>query len=414
MRRCHPPSRLARLVAAIAGLLAVTWALAGAGWSGAPAGSAAAAGTGGWASPSLVPLSVAAASFAQDGQRVVWTLSMQAPFSPSGLARNGRILCLQLETSGPARRLCVIGPARGSTVPRVEYVSPAGRASVIEASVSRTSSRELTAEFAPGAVGLEYAPVHWQVASGLVGSACRRARRRHIACTAAFPSRAQLAPLHVPELVGCVPSGQSMVYNGPSTQRVVALTFDDGPAPDTPQFLDILEREHVPASFFQIGRSVRTYDPSGAIDRRILADGDVIGDHTWDHVDVSAGDSAAASEITKAAAAIRSDTGGFEPCLFRPPYGAQSPKLVALAHRLGFVVVEWNVDPRDWSTPGTTAIYDNVIANAHDGSIVLQHDGGGDRSQTLAALPLEIATLKREGYRFVTVTDLLGLRLIYK
>jgi peptidoglycan/xylan/chitin deacetylase (PgdA/CDA1 family) len=285
---------------------------------------------------------------------------------------------------------------------------------VVEATVTRTSSRELTAEFLPSAVGLSYAPVQWRVVSGLVGSHCRRARRRHIPCTAAFPARAALASLHVPELVGCVPSGQNMVYQGPSAQRVVALTFDDGPAPDTPQFLDILEREHVVATFFQVGRSVRTYDRSGAIDRRILADGDVIGDHTWDHADVSAGDSAAESEITKAASAIRSDTGSFEPCLFRPPYGAQSSKLVALAHRLGFVVVQWDVDPRDWAMPGVNAIYDNVIANAHNGSIILQHDGGGDRSQTLAALPLEIATLKREGYRFVTITDLLGLRLIYK
>jgi peptidoglycan/xylan/chitin deacetylase (PgdA/CDA1 family) len=146
----------------------------------------------------------------------------------------------------------------------------------------------------------------------------------------------------------------------------------------------------------------------------MLADGDMIGDHTWDHAIVTAGDRAAASEITKTAVAIRAATGGFQPCLFRPPYGASSPKLVALAHRLGFVVVQWNVDPRDWSTPGTNAIYDNVTSNARDGAIILQHDGGGDRSETLAALPREIATLKREGYRFVTVTDLLGLRTIYK
>ena len=72
------------------------------------------------------------------------------------------------------------------------------------------------------------------------------------------------------------------------------------------------------------------------------------------------------------------------------------------------------MDPRDWARPGTDAIYDNVVANAHSGAIVLQHDGGGDRSETLAALPREIATLRGEGYKFVTVTQLLGQRLLYR
>jgi peptidoglycan/xylan/chitin deacetylase (PgdA/CDA1 family) len=284
----------------------------------------------------------------------------------------------------------------------------------IAASVSRPSTRELTAEFMPSAVGLGYAPVRWRVVSGLIGSACQWARHHRIPCTQSFPSREAVAPLHVPELVGCVPSGPSMVFEGSRAQREVALTFDDGPAPDTARFLDILEREHVVATFFEIGKWVSVYGQGGAIERRMLDDGDMIGDHTWDHLNVSAGDSAAAGEITQAAGAIRTASGGFEPCLFRPPYGASSPKLVALARRLGFVVVQWDVDPRDWSMPGVNAISANVIANSHAGSIILQHDGGGDRSQTLAALPLEIAALKREGYRFVTVTDLLGLRLIYK
>jgi peptidoglycan-N-acetylglucosamine deacetylase len=81
---------------------------------------------------------------------------------------------------------------------------------------------------------------------------------------------------------------------------------------------------------------------------------------------------------------------------------------------MGFTTIEWNIDPRDWARPGTGAIYSNVVSNARPGAIVIQHDGGGDRSETLAALPEEIATLRARGYQFVTVTRLLGQRLLYK
>jgi chitin deacetylase len=192
---------------------------------------------------------------------------------------------------------------------------------------------------------------------------------------------------------------------------VIALTFDDGPWPDTPQFLDILEREHVHATFFQIGEQVGIY--GRAVDRRMLADGDIIGDHTWSHATVSGDGPAAAAQISSAAAAIEGVT-GFKPCLFRAPGGAVSGALISEARAMGFTTIEWDIDPRDWSRPGTGAIYSNVVGNAHPGAIVIQHDGGGDRSQTLAALPQEIATLRSRGYQFVTIPELLGQRLIYK
>ena len=81
---------------------------------------------------------------------------------------------------------------------------------------------------------------------------------------------------------------------------------------------------------------------------------------------------------------------------------------------MGFTTIEWDVDPRDWATPGTTSIYHTVTSTAENGSIILQHDGGGNRSQTLAALPQEIQFFKRHGYKFVTVTQMLGQRLLYK
>ena len=168
------------------------------------------------------------------------------------------------------------------------------------------------------------------------------------------------APVHTPELAGCVDSGHPFVNQGPTTGRMIALTFDDGPWPDTPQFLKILEHDHVPATFFEIGDQVATYGHGGAIERRMLADGDMIGDHTWNHANVSAGGAFAASEISRAAAAIKAATHGFTPCLFRAPYGAVGPGLLTTATALGFKTIQWDIDPRDWARPGAGAIYGNV------------------------------------------------------
>jgi peptidoglycan/xylan/chitin deacetylase (PgdA/CDA1 family) len=140
----------------------------------------------------------------------------------------------------------------------------------------------------------------------------------------------------------------------------------------------------------------------------------MIGDHTWSHATVSGAGPFAAAQISQTATAIRQVTGGFTPCLFRAPGGAFSSALIAEARSMGFTTIQWNVDPRDWARPGIAAIYDNVVSNARNGAIVIQHDGGGDRSQTLAALPQEIAALRARGFQFVTVTELLGQRLIYK
>ncbi len=366
------------------------------------------------------PLGVRSASLTQDGRQLVWRLELDHPFSPGALQHAGRSLCLLVERAGNgsvAGRLCVIGPRRRRQL-RLAYapVTPRGPGPghVIDATVSRSSSRELTATFLPGSIGIGYRPLRWQVISTLRPPACVPPVPDRVGCYALFPARPKLERLHAPRLVGCVPSGPPFVYHGPSNRRVVALTFDDGPSYDTPQFLDVLERDHVVATFFEIGEQIATYGQGGAIERRMLADGDVIGDHTWNHADVGGDGSFAASEISQAAAAIRQATGGFEPCLFRAPGGAVSPALVSEARAMGFTTIQWDVDPRDWGRPGIDAIYRSVVSGAHNGAIVIQHDGGGDRSETLAALPREIDTLRSEGFQFVTVTDLLGQRLIYK
>ena len=367
------------------------------------------------------PIPVQASSLTQDAQQLIWRVDMSQPFSPAGLAAARRSLCLlieRLKSGSVSGQLCVAGPARGGHRPRLLYQpitgAGPGPAKAIPATVTRSGDQELTAAFTPASLGRGYQSLRWQVISTLRPPACRPAKPNRVGCLALFPRSPTLAQLHTPQLVGCVPSGPAFVYNGPANPRVIALTFDDGPWYDTPQFLDILEHYHVPATFFEIGEQISTYGEGGAIERRMLADGDMIGDHTWSHPNVSGAGSFAAGQISQTATAIEQATHGFTPCLFRAPDGAVSGPLISEARSMGFTTIQWDIDPRDWALPGVSAIYDNVIANAHPGAIVIQHDGGGNRSETLAALPQEIQTLRSRGYQFVTVTQLLGQRLIYR
>jgi peptidoglycan-N-acetylglucosamine deacetylase len=374
--------------------------------------------------PDRLPLSVKSASVAQSGADVVWRVQMRTPFSPGALGAAGRSLCLLIERvdgHGVTGELCLVGPRAGKTVARLQYRrvtglgadggSELGPPSIIDATVTRSSARELTASFEPSAVDRSYAPIRWQVQSTLAGSDCAAPPT---GCVTLWPVTGDVAPLHPPEPTGCTASGPSFVGGVTTTKREIALTFDDGPWYQTPEFLTLLEREKVPATFFEVAEHIAQYGEHGAIERRMLADGDMIGDHTWSHIVVAAGGSLAASQIERAAAAIRAATHGFTPCLFRAPDGSVSPTLIGEARSLGFTTIQWDIDPRDWAMPGVGEIEDNVLANAHPGAIVIMHDGGGDRSETLAALPAIIDRLRARGYTFVTVTQLLAQRLLYR
>jgi peptidoglycan/xylan/chitin deacetylase (PgdA/CDA1 family) len=369
------------------------------------------------------PLTVASASLTQVAQNVVFKVQMTTAFSTVALRGQGRSLCLLIERlhGGVSGRLCVIRPVKGRRHPRLVYQPyQHGRpthARVVAASVRRDGRRGLTATFEPAVFGNQYRSIRWQVQNTLTRAKCTPVgAKRHPdrLCESLYPATPRLARLHTPQIVGCVPSGPAFVNHGPSRGREIALTFDDGPWYDTPQFLNVLEHYHVPATFFEIGEQISTYGEGGAIERRMLADGDMIGDHTWSHPNVSGAGAFARGQILRTAAAIRTATHGFRPCLFRAPGGAVSGALISEARALGFTTIQWDVDTVDWSRPGTATIERRAIGGAHPGAIILQHDGGGDRSETLAALPDEIATLKRRGYHFVTVTQLLGQKLIYK
>lgn len=193
---------------------------------------------------------------------------------------------------------------------------------------------------------------------------------------------------------------------GTRRRRVIALTFDDGPSPYTRAVVRILVRMHVPATFFVVGQQL-TYFSSGLRDE--LAHGYVVGDHTQNHAWLARLSPAAQSTQIRQAALGIERYGAPPPRLFRPPYGAYNRGTLTTLHRLGMLMVLWSIDPSDWRRPGVNAIVSNIVVNASPGAIVILHDGGGDRSQTVAALPAIIRRLRRRGYRFVTVPELISL-----
>ena len=216
------------------------------------------------------------------------------------------------------------------------------------------------------------------------------------------------APASSYRVVGCRSRGEVAYQHGPS-RREVAIGFDDGPWSDTAAFVTMLEHSRARATFFMIGDQVSfSYRPTLL---RELRSGDVLGDHTFTHPYLTrTGDVYA--QLHKTIAVIRSLT-GYTPCVFRPPYGAYDQSIIDTARSLGLATVLWNVDPSDYTLPGVAAIEQRVLVQVRPGSIIISHDGGGPRGQTLAAYPVIIAKLRARGYRIVTIPELLGFRAVY-
>lgn len=189
-----------------------------------------------------------------------------------------------------------------------------------------------------------------------------------------------------------------------SQHREIALTFDDGPGPYTPQVISILEHRHVPATFFEVGVLERYFHASTA---RIIAAGDTVGDHTFYHAPMARlSPSNQRVELLEGARAEQSHGASF-PRLFRPPYGLWNSGTLGLLRSYRMLMILWTVDTADYRLPGRAAIIRAATAGARPGAIILLHDGGGNRSETVAALPVIIAQLRARGYRLVTVPRLL-------
>jgi peptidoglycan/xylan/chitin deacetylase (PgdA/CDA1 family) len=180
--------------------------------------------------------------------------------------------------------------------------------------------------------------------------------------------------------------------------KLVALTIDDGPDPaNTPEVLSILQKYGIRATFFLIGENAARQ--SGLV-KEVAAHGHHIANHTWSHPDLRGlAESRVRDELQRTSDLLH-DTTGRTPTWFRAPGGDWSDVSLQVSAALGMRPMGWSVDPQDWARPGTSKITTRVLQAIGPGSIVLNHDGGGDRSQTIAALRSYLPVLIDEGYRF--------------
>jgi len=350
------------------------------------------------------------AGLAQKGRELILTVRTSEPVGlgklephPDPRRNAARYLCFELSPAAakPFLRFC-LGGRKAHRRLGLEQVSPLDQPEKelwARARVKRPRPEKLVVALVPREVGLSPHRYRWAVARS---SGCKIRSN----CAETLPTTGtntfRLRPVRA---VGCTGGSAGLVTNGPRDRPVVALTFDDGPSDYTDDFLRVLREKGVHGTFFEIGQEMPGREE---VMRQILAEGDELGDHTMNHVEYPGYD-----QIASAAARIRAYT-HFQPCLFRPPGGGVNAGIVASAGSLGMRTINWDVDPQDWSLPGTEAIYSNVVSHARNGSIILMHDGGGPRSETLAALPRIIDTLRARGFGFATVSELLGYRILYR
>ena len=192
-------------------------------------------------------------------------------------------------------------------------------------------------------------------------------------------------------------------FSGSTRGRVVALTFDDGPGPYTARIVAMLRHLKATATFFEIGSQIAPYR---ALVARMVKWGFVIGDHTWSHPNLERLSNVRVRTQLVRTMKLVTKISGQQVQLARPPYGAQNTRIRTDVGRLGLLSVLWNIDTRDWTQPGTQAIVAHALA-VRAGGIILLHDGGGLRSQTVAALPAIVHGLRARGFRIVTIPQLL-------
>ena len=181
--------------------------------------------------------------------------------------------------------------------------------------------------------------------------------------------------------------------------KAIALTIDDGPsAKYTPQVLALLAQYRIPATFCMIGGNAAKH---ASLVQEVTAAGHLVANHTYTHPDLAKMERGPIrGEIERTTEAL-TKAGAKPPTFFRAPGGAWSPTVFDVCGQLGLRPLDWSVDPRDWSRPGTDHIVSTVMGHTHTGSIILEHDGGGDRSQTVAALQKFLPQLLSAGYHFV-------------
>ena len=358
------------------------------------------------------PLDILSAQMDQQGPQLVLTLRTAGIWTPGQLAEQpGRYVCTTLwakDDRQPRSRICVVSRGGNPSLQLQRFLD--GRAQAprpLVGQIRRRNLKLLEARFSFRDARLPLGRFRWRVETLWTGDpgGCPPAAVPVARCLDNLPDKGTSpGTVTEPLLLGCTPTGPPYVDNGPRTENAVALTFDDGPSDFTPQVLDILRRERVRATFFVVGEQIAGREE---LLRRELDQGGVIGNHTFTHINTAGAGPEVSQQLDDASAAIKKAT-NFVPCLFRPPSGAKSPQSIALVKSKGMQAVGWDVDTSDYQRPPSSTIVRRVLSGAQAGSIVLMHDGGGERDQTVQALPQIIKGLRAKGYRFVTVDQLLG------
>ncbi|MGH2988063.1 MAG: polysaccharide deacetylase family protein [Solirubrobacterales bacterium] len=367
------------------------------------------------------PLDLASAKLRQSKRALILDLHTRGPIKLGALrghpsraqALGEPVLCLRIDARGDGRWiLCGAGSRDKLGVSKVSRAGAIRRAGAILAQIKRRGDDRLEVRFSPGSIGLRPGTLRWSLLSDWRGAECRRPpsgrrdrkhRRRQTesACFDRAPDHHAGAKFRLLEVraVGCSMGPHSFARSGITAGKRVALTFDDGPGPYTGALLRTLRALNVKATFFVIGRQAIG---QGSLLRAIHRQGSELANHSLNHeVTASSASLARTNQIIRAAT-------GFLPCRFRAPGDSINSALVSRARGAGMTSVGWNVDPQDWRTPGTGAIQSRVVSAVQPGSIVVLHDGGGNRSQTVAAVPGIIRELHARGYTFATVTEILG------
>lgn len=183
--------------------------------------------------------------------------------------------------------------------------------------------------------------------------------------------------------------------------KVIYLTFDDGPWPDsTEQILNLLQTHRAHATFFLVGREVPSHPDLVA---RMTAEGHRIGNHTWDHPAMRDLDEAARAEQWESTRDAVIAAGGRMGHCWRPPYASKDASVVRQARSLGYRTVMWDVDPTDWKEPTAESLVKQMQAATKPGLTVLLHDGGGNRQHTVEAVEFMLGHWAAQGYRFAAL-----------
>jgi peptidoglycan/xylan/chitin deacetylase (PgdA/CDA1 family) len=288
--------------------------------------------------------------------------------------------------------------APGASVPPAPgaaAVAPAARPAPTVRPVLGVGSRGAAVRRAQSSLNRHGYPVP---VTGYYGPLTARQVRRFQAANG-IRTTAKVGPLTRPKLLGR--GGQAAAAPGTGSSPaagVVHLTFDDGPTPAwTPRVLELLARYRAQATFFVVGRNAAAHPE---LVRQAYAAGHGVGNHTWTHRRLTRlGGGGLEAEVGPTSAAIHQATGAPVRCL-RPPYATVDAVSADRARALGLRLVMWDVDSNDWRRPGAGVIAGRVLSRVRSGDVVLMHDGGGDRGQTVAALRQVLPSLSARGFRF--------------